>query len=91
MYAPLRLGLFVLFSIILCGFNAPVSAQSGSIPVANFSFEAPVVSSYDEVKSGYAMMQAHTNSGWTFTDYAGIGLAEYFNKDASGHGQAAPD
>jgi len=89
--APLSFGLFTLLSLILCGLNTPVAAQSGSVPVANFSFETPVISNYDEVENGYTMRQAGQNPVWTISDYAGIGLAEYFNKDASGHAQAAPD
>ena len=89
--APLSLGLFLLFSLLLCGLNTPATAQSGGITVANSSFETPVISSVVEYENGYAMRQAGVNPVWTITDYAGIGLAEYFNKDASGQGQVAPD
>ena len=88
---PLSLGLFLLFSLLLCGLNTPATAQSGGITVANSSFETPVISSVVEYENGYAMRQAGVNPVWTITDYAGIGLAEYFNKDASGQGQVAPD
>ncbi len=88
---PLCLGLFLLFSLLLCGLNTAATAQSGSVPVANSSFEAPIISSIVEAENGYTMAQAGANPIWTISDYAGIGLAEYFNKDAAGRGQVAPD
>jgi hypothetical protein len=55
--------------------NVRVVSASGafvaapSVPIPNFSFEAPTISSVDEFEDGYRMMQAHTNSGWTLSAY----------------------
>jgi hypothetical protein len=81
--------LALLLILLLSSFAAPALAQT-NITVANPSFETPVIPNTIEVENGYTMASAHLPTYWTISDYAGIGLAEYFNKDAAGHGQIAP-
>jgi hypothetical protein len=88
---PHRLCLIaLLLALLLSSLAAPSLAQT-SITVANPSVEAPAISSVDEVENGYTMASRGQNPLWTISDYAGIGLEEYFNKDAPGRGQIAPD